>query len=413
MADLGHDAVYVEETAALRPRLQRCARVLYPGLDGDVTQADRAVDEALARTYALPPHGDRTIAAFRGLLHPRWRPGRPQARGSSRIELLDVSTPVSTAGLADDLAALGPTSQAVVVMALIGGLDADVLATVLAAPRSRVEELFRDAVERLARTDPGRRDLSELTRQLDRLAGPQDHGATAQAAVGDLQRGQHSVRRGRVRRGALIAAAMVVMALVTTVAIRAGTPREAADLPPTPSPTPSYVSDPWQSYRCNPTDNDCRTIRTARWRSRMATVIVQHLDPEHRYFTEMGYGLRSRVDGDSFWTGDDGALEVNLYRQGDGATTVYLQIATSRRAAVGCGDSTGQRCQAITFMNGNRFLIGGTNTGSGGVEVQYYADVDAVITVAAKNSGSGKRLDLGSADLVQLVSDTRLRLPQR
>src|SRR6478752_4498507 len=127
MADPGHDAVFVEDAAALRPRLELCARVLQPGIDGDFGQADQAVDRALAETYALGLDGDRTVAAFRALLHPARRPIRPRRSTNDRIEraerveLFDVD-PRRSGSLADDLAALGPTAQAVVAFSLLGRL---------------------------------------------------------------------------------------------------------------------------------------------------------------------------------------------------------------------------------------------------------------------------------------------------
>ena len=168
MVDLGHDAVFVEEAAALRPRLERCARVLYPGIDGGFRLADRAVDQALARTYRLATDADRTTAAFRALLHPRWRSGRI-ARTGERVELRDA-VPIHIGDLAEDMAALGPTSQSVVVLLLLGELDQEAVARILDAHQGRIGELFTDAVERLARRDPSRRNAVELTRQLGRLA---------------------------------------------------------------------------------------------------------------------------------------------------------------------------------------------------------------------------------------------------
>src|SRR6478735_9825066 len=339
MADLGHDAVFVEEAAALRPRLERCARVLYPGVDGEFKLADRAVDQALARAYRLPPDGDRTAAAFRALLHPTWRAGRT-ARTGERVELLDAA-PIPTGDLAEDLAALGPTSQAVVVLLLLGELGQHEVGRILGAQQPRIAELLTDAVERLARRDPSRRNAAELTRQLGALAGASDPLASARAGVGDLSRGRRLERKGRQRRGALVATATAIVALLAGFAIRAGTPGEVASVQPaSPTPTseatPSYVSDPWQSYRCNTTDPSCRSQVLMRWRARMSGVVVDRLDAQRRYFSSMSWQVRPSDESESFWHGDGGALALSLSRFTGGGTEVYLQIATDMAYADPC-----------------------------------------------------------------------------
>ena len=53
MARPAHDAVFVEEAAALRPRLERCARVLRPGSgprsgQTEFADANLAVEPSLA-----------------------------------------------------------------------------------------------------------------------------------------------------------------------------------------------------------------------------------------------------------------------------------------------------------------------------------------------------------------------------
>ncbi len=417
MADLGHDAVFVEEAAALRPRLERCARVLYPGVDGGARQADRVVDQALARTYALPVDADRTTAAFAALLHPAWRTGRGDRADradrtvAERVELLDV-TPIHTGGLADDLAALGSTSQAVVVLLLLGALTLDDVGRVMGAPALRITELFTDAVARLADRDPSRSDPAELTRQLAGLAGAADPGATTRAGVGDLARGRRFQQRGRHRRAVLAACAAVVVALVVGLGIRAGTQVEIANAPPpAPRPTPSQVSDPPPSG-CSASDQDCRAQVLMRWRSAISGVVVDQLDPDHRYFSSMSWQVRPTDESAKFWRGDGGALALGLSRFTDGGTEVYLQIATAAEYADRCGQRTKQRCTVLESMDGNSYLVAGTSAADG-VEVQYRPDQNRVITVVARNTSDGKKLDIDSGDLIRLVRDSRLRLPSR
>ncbi len=414
MADLGCDAVFVEESATLRPRLERCARVLYPGIDGDFDRAERAVDRSLAKTYALGPDADRTIAAFRALLNPTL--DRTRRRGSTveRIELMDVA-PDHPGGLADDLGALARTSQIVVVLTLVGAVSPDELSRIVGVPAARISERLADAVNQVARRDPARRDPRELTRQLDRLAGPSDPVATARAGVGDLARGRRLEQRARRRRGAVATAAVVVVVLlVAGVALHGGGQGEIANVPAaTPTPTPSHDLDPWQPYGCDTSEPACRAQTLMRWRARISGVLVESLDNDRRYFSAMNWQVRPTPESESFWRGDGGALAVGLSRSTDGGTEVYLQVATDMKYADRCGQRIKKRCTVIETMDGNLYAIAGTSTTTGGVEVQYIPDEDRVITAVARNTSAGKKLDISSGDLIDLVRDNRIRLPKR
>jgi hypothetical protein len=173
------------------------------------------------------------------------------------------------------------------------------------------------------------------------------------------------------------------------------------------------VSDPWQSYRCSRSSPDCRSLALIRWRARMSDVIVQHLDPRRRYFSDMSWGIWANPESESFWRGEGGALAVGLSRLIDGGTEVHLQIATDSKYAEKCGRQIKKRCRVFQSMDGNVYLIGGDSTRNGGVEVQFAADGDRVITVVARNTSDGRRIDIDSADLISLVNDSRLRLPRR
>jgi hypothetical protein len=239
--------------------------------------------------------------------------------------------------------------------------------------------------------------------------------ATARAAVGDLSRGRRLELEGRRRRGALVAAAAAIVALMAGFAIRAGNPGEVASVPPpTPSPaaTPSYVSDPWQSYRCDTAGPACRSQVLMRWRSRISGVVVDRLDPDHRYFSSMNWQVRPSDESESFWHGDGGALALGVSRFTDGGTEVYLQIATDVEHADRCGQRTRQRCTTLETMDGNLYRVAGTSA-DGGVEVQYIPNDDRVITVVARDTSAGKKLDIDSGDLITLVRDSRLGLPRR
>ena len=71
----------------------------------------------------------------------------------------------------------------------------------------------------------------------------------------------------------------------------------------------------------------------------MAVVVGSYLDPEGEYFSGYGYRYDARYDDPGFWTGQGGALAFEMFRMDQGATTVYVQIATSRRTAVRCGET--------------------------------------------------------------------------
>jgi hypothetical protein len=143
----------------------------------------------------------------------------------------------------------------------------------------------------------------------------------------------------------------------------------------------------------------------------MAEVVQSQLDPDGVYFSGFGYRYDSRYDSPAFWSGREGALAFEMFRLDRGATVVYVQIATSRQAAVRCGATTGHDCQTVRFMNGNQMRLSLSNTVNEGVEVQYRPS-GQVITVIARNTTRGKTFDLTSAELVELVQDPRLQLPK-
>ena len=145
----------------------------------------------------------------------------------------------------------------------------------------------------------------------------------------------------------------------------------------------------------------------------MAEIATSYLDPKGDYFSGFGYAYDTRYDMPSFWAGDGGALAFEMFRLDKGATEVYVQIATSRKFAVPCGTTTHQHCLALSFMDGNRFLLTNSTVNNGGIEVQYSPSGDEVITVIARNTQRGQVLDVGSGDLIRLAQDPRLHLPKR
>ena len=160
---------------------------------------------------------------------------------------------------------------------------------------------------------------------------------------------------------------------------------------------------------CTTTEPDCQASLAREWRASMAEIVISHLDPSGRYFNSSSFYAADQTDG--LWQSRQGALALEVFRSGDGATEVYLQIATSRAYATRCGALTGNACTSVTFMDGDRFLLGGSADVSGGLEAQYWPETTQGITVVARNRGPGRQLDVSSADLVRLLHDDRLRLP--
>ena len=79
-----------------------------------------------------------------------------------------------------------------------------------------------------------------------------------------------------------------------------------------------------------------------------------YLDPQGRVLLRLRLPLRRslRRTPDS-GPGSGGALAFEMFRLDDGATEVYVQIATSRRTAVRCGETTGRTCHGQTFLDGD------------------------------------------------------------
>jgi hypothetical protein len=78
---------------------------------------------------------------------------------------------------------------------------------------------------------------------------------------------------------------------------------------------------------------------------------------------------------------------------------------------VRCGATTNQQCTAVRFMDGNLFRLSDSATVFRGIEVQYNPTGDEVITAIARNTQRGQVLEVSTGDLVKLLQDPRLRLP--
>ena len=148
------------------------------------------------------------------------------------------------------------------------------------------------------------------------------------------------------------------------------------------------------------------------WRAEMATVVQSYVDPKGEYFSGYGYRYDERYSTPGFWSGQGGALALEIFRLDKGATVVYLQIATSRRFAVRCGETIGERCRGQTFLSGNVFNLTETTSVIQGMEVQYRPTGREVITVIARNTTKGQIYEVHRGDLIRLLEDPRLKLPE-
>jgi hypothetical protein len=205
------------------------------------------------------------------------------------------------------------------------------------------------------------------------------------------------------------AAAIVVLALLV-VQFR---PTPAPVSAPVPDPVPSSPSpSATPSAACPPTRNRCQVEQTRAWRGEIATLVATALDPDGRYFTG-GYGYADDDRFQGYWTSSDGALGLTLATRDGAATEVFVQIATSRTSAVRCGELTGHQCVRQRFLDGNTFTLAESVDVTHGMEVQYRPDGDQVITLVARNTATGRSLEIGRGDLIALIQDPRLRLPPR
>ena len=143
----------------------------------------------------------------------------------------------------------------------------------------------------------------------------------------------------------------------------------------------------------------------------MARIATSYVDPQRTYFSGGSSSLNGRYDLNSWWRGQVGALELDLAPKRPGATEVHLEIAASEDSATVCGRRTGNTCSSRHFMDGNTFTITDTTDLSQGLEVQYSPVDRQVVSVVARNTGGGRELGVTASQLMDLVSDPRLRLP--
>lgn len=404
---------------------------------GDAYRADQRVQSVLARLYAgWPRWVDPRVEAFRLLaMRNRETDALPWA-AAERFELLDRPPPTPV-GIARDLLELTEDQRRVLVLESFARLPLLEVAVASGMDAAQVEELLGRARAQLRERDAGRSDSAVLTEQLRVAAAMGDrpgctmtarqatypgatHPGAAQrdAASGvemdpasaHREHGRQLIRRRRFRT-LLIAGMVTSLAAFGLVQLR---PERPVSAPP-PTLTPAAPSRPTPSSgqsECDTTPPSCRVTLVRTWRSEMAEVAVTYVDPERQYFSGYSYSYNAMYDTDSFWSGSGGRLGVDLFRALGGGSEIYLQIATDRDFAIGCGHLTKQKCFPKNTTNGQRVWATATDDIERGLEVQYSPNGREVITLVARHLTKGDKLALQPSLLLELSQDPRLRLPR-
>jgi DNA-directed RNA polymerase specialized sigma24 family protein len=395
------DQEYAAVVERQRPLIQATAYLLA----GDPVRAERVVQLVFAQLYGRwSGLRDPRLEALRAVVRAARAPVQLPWEYRPRVELIDGPPPVPAAEpIVADLQTLSYDQRAAIVLGCYVGLTTPQVAEVLERAVGNVLSIAGRARNMLATGNPERVSDGALARELKDAIPPDMH--ESHGSADDLAHGRRLARRRWIQRGsaALVAAVLIVVAGAVLIPTRAPVPQAA---PAWPTPTALSVN-------CEPSSTTCQAQILFRWRSRMSEVAQSHLDPTGEYFSGYGYSYNSRYDTPGFWTGQGGALAFEMFRLDKGATEVYLQIASSRRFAVRCGATTHQQCSQMRFMDGNLFLVSESTLVRGGIEVQYSPSGEEVITVIARNTQRGKVLDISRGDLIKLVQDERLHLPQR
>jgi DNA-directed RNA polymerase specialized sigma24 family protein len=396
-----HDEEYAAVVERERPLIQATAYLL----TGDPVQAERVVQLVLAQLYRRwSGLSQPRLEAIRSIVDAARAPVQLPWEQHKGFELIDGLPPVpAVEPIVTDLRRLSNDQRVAIVLDCYVGLTSAQIAQVLERPVGDVLSIAGRARNMLAADHPERMSDEALLQEL-KDAIPYDM-REAHGSADDLAHGRRLARRRWIQRGSatLVAVVAIVVAVVMLVPTPSSVPQAA---PPLPTPTQSR-------YSCDPSSGTCQAQILLKWRSRMAEVASSHLDPTGAYFSGYGYSYDGRYDTPTFWTGRGGALAFEIFRLDKGATEVWIQVATSREFAARCGATTRQKCMFVRFMDGNSFLMTDSTLAGGGIEVQYSPHGKEVITVIARNTQRGKTLKISTGDLIKLVQDDRLRLPQR
>ncbi len=350
-------------------------------LTGDLGRAEQTVRWTLTQAY---PATTERVALIAVLIDGVRRGVRLPDPGGTRVDLIDTAPVEPGASIVADLRMLAPSDRAVLVLERFAELPTVQIAAVLGLPYDLVSSAARRARLALVERSPGRSPDDAIAAELRAVVPDAE---AARSATGDLHRARRRQGRRRVQRAVVAVAAAVVIALLVTVQLvpERSTPR-ATD-PATSAPVATATPD-----TCTATGAGCRTEQLARaW-----AVVKSHLDEDDTYFTHT-----------SLVKGRDSVVTLRMSRPG-GATSVIVEFAPDRRSARRCGEATGHRCVSQRFMDGNRFILTTSLTARDGIEVQYRPQGNEVFTAIARDSGSGKRLEISTSDLIDLLEDPLL-----
>jgi DNA-directed RNA polymerase specialized sigma24 family protein len=385
-------------------------------LVGEPARAERLASSVLARRYpALEPPETLLVSALRELVRPQPALFRPPWAREPRLELVDGSSGARTSPLLAELQRLPVAQRAALVLTHDGGLEPATVAAVLGLDAASVAELTRQAERTLGAVRPEWRHPGRLAEELRSAAAGPPSGDPRDTAAGDLQHGRQLARRRRTRHAAALVAAVLVVVVGAVAVVRSGAtvPQAASSPAPTSVPSATSSSSPTRvSALCDIHNPSCQATVMRDWRGEISRVAASYLDPEGRYFTGYSFSYDPRYETPSFWKGQGGALGLEMFRIDRGATEVYVQVASDYGSAIRCGRMTGHTCESQRFMDGNRFSLSTSTQVEQGIEVQHRPDGDQVVTVVARNTTRGQVLHVTRADLIALVQDPRLRLPE-
>ena len=399
MTSLTRDRDYATFVEDERSLLQRCAYLLV----GQRAAADELVQAILAEEYARWRRvRDPRLVAMR-LLHTTDLGELPDSSPRARFELVDAGrTRENVDPLVTILQSLSARQRMAIVLEWVARLPSVEIAAVLDSSVETVALVARDARAALVRVAPELADDAVLVARLDQAVPPDVRSVRR---YDDLRHGQDLVRRRWRRRAGVVAAAVVVLVMSQVRPVG-----QAPNSAPAPAPATSTVTmTPSLTPPCDRSQVICQASLVRAWRSSVYEVVADYLDPEGAYFNASSYYARDETEG--LWRTKRGALGMEMFRAGGGATQVSVQIATDRTYAPICGAATGNVCESIRFMDGNRFTLSDGLDTVDGLEGQYRPDGTQVITVVAQNVGHGTQLEITRAQLVRLLQDDRLRRP--
>jgi DNA-directed RNA polymerase specialized sigma24 family protein len=400
---------YVAVVDRERPLIQATAYLL----TGDPVQAERLVQLVFAQLYGWSPTTQHPrVEALQALIRAARGPVRLPWEHRKRFELVDGPSPVPAgAPIIADLGRLSYEQRVAIVMDRYAGLSSGQIAEIIQRPVDAVLQLVQQARAVLAVGHRERVNDEALAQQLN-AAVPYDL-LKSRGSTDDFAHGRQLLRRRWLLRSSAALAAVLLIVLAAGIFLPTRRPLQpVGSIPQAQSSSSLPTSTPLAN--CDPaTTPACRSTILFKWQSEMAEVASSYLDPSREYFSGFGYYDNNSDGTPGFWSGSGGALGFEMFRLDEGATEVYLQVATSRKFAVRCGATTGQQCIGFRFMDGNSYLMTDSLLRPQGIEVQYSPSGQEVISVIARNTRRGQVLEISRGDLIKLVQDERLHLPER